>query len=58
MLQQCSDSRNVIAIWERMDSDRGYDARLTLTADGLGLVTELLTTLTLNHMARELQWQW
>ena len=48
----------MIAVWEKLDGSRGCDARLLLTADGLAIVTEVLTTLTLNHMAGELNWQW
>lgn len=53
---QCHDARNLIAVWEVVEADAGYTAQITLSHAGLGLVTEVLTTLTLNLMSRQLYW--
>ncbi|TDL30062.1 hypothetical protein BD410DRAFT_780588 [Rickenella mellea] len=53
---ECHDARNLIAVWEVVEADAGYTAQITLSNAGLGLVTEVLTTLTLNLMSRQLYW--
>ncbi|EPQ58887.1 hypothetical protein GLOTRDRAFT_125209 [Gloeophyllum trabeum ATCC 11539] len=54
---ECVDSsRNVVATWEVAPPEVEYYARMTLKHSALATVTEILTTLTLNRMARALNW--
>ena len=53
---QCIDGRSVIAVWEMSEQGDAFDARLTIKPAALPIVTELLTTLTLNRMAQALEW--
>ncbi|PFH46568.1 hypothetical protein AMATHDRAFT_50958 [Amanita thiersii Skay4041] len=53
---ECIDNERIIAIWEISHSDDDHFAKLTISADGMLIVTEILTTLTLNLMAKVLDW--
>ena len=53
---QLCDTRSIIAIWEKGQAGFGPDAQITLTHLGMTIVTEILTTLTLNLVARRLDW--
>jgi hypothetical protein len=53
---QCVDGRNTLAVWELSDPDDIFNARLTIKHPGLSIVTEILTTLTLNKIAQSLNW--
>ena len=51
---QLCDSLNVYAVWEKAPPDLEYDAQVTLSSMSLAFVTEVLTTLTLNLVAKRL----
>lgn len=54
---QCFDSKGVaIAVWEVGQLEDDFHARLSLKRPGLAVVTEVLTTLTLNRIAHTLSW--
>ncbi|PFH48995.1 hypothetical protein AMATHDRAFT_81533 [Amanita thiersii Skay4041] len=54
---ECIDARHsTIAIWELSHPDDDHSATLTIKANGMHIVTEILTTLTLNLMAQDLGW--
>jgi len=54
---ECVDSKgNVIAVWERSQLEDEFHARLTLKHSALAVVTEIMTTLTLNRVAQALNW--
>ncbi|KIY68417.1 hypothetical protein CYLTODRAFT_261770 [Cylindrobasidium torrendii FP15055 ss-10] len=53
---ECTDGRNTVATWEQGSPDEEVDARLTIKSHGLPIITEIVTTLILNRMARELNW--
>ena len=54
---QCFDNKGAnVATWERGQLEDDWDARLTIKHAGLGVVTEILTTLTLNRIAHKLSW--
>ena len=54
---QCIDGRSTsLAVWELSDPNEDFVARLTIKQPGLPLVTEILTTLTMNRMAQTLTW--
>lgn len=55
-VSQCVDGRSTIAVWELSDPEDEYHARLTVKASGLAIVTEILTTLTLNRISQFLNW--
>ncbi|KAL5507748.1 hypothetical protein ACEPAH_5366 [Sanghuangporus vaninii] len=48
------DSLNVYAVWEKAPPGLEHDAQVTLSATSLAFVTEVLTTLTLNLVAKQL----
>ena len=54
---QCVDGRTTVATWERSQPEDVFNAQLTIKHAGLGIVTEILTTLTLNRMSMALSWQ-
>ncbi|KAG6917665.1 hypothetical protein DXG01_001640 [Tephrocybe rancida] len=51
------DGRTTLAVWELSDPDDEFHARLTIKPPGLPVVTEIVTTLAMNRMAQELQWE-
>ena len=53
---QCVDGRTVLAVWEPIQPQDGFSARLTIRHSALASVTELLTALSLNRMAQALNW--
>jgi hypothetical protein len=54
---QCSDSKgSVIAVWDIAQISDPFSARLTVKHTGLSIVTELLTTLTLNRISYAFKW--
>lgn len=54
---QCIEGRaTVLAVWEMSQPEDLFHARLTIKSAGLAIVTEILTTLTLNRMAHTLSW--
>ena len=55
-LLQCVDGRTTIATWELSQPEDVFSARITIRQAGLSVVTEILTTLTLNRMAMALNW--
>lgn len=57
IVMQCVDGKEVLAIYEAGQASRDYSALLTIRHPGLAVVTEILTTLMLSHMAILLQWQ-
>ncbi|KAI9574327.1 hypothetical protein HD554DRAFT_2165817 [Boletus coccyginus] len=54
---ECVDGRTTVATWELSQPEDVFNARLTIKHAGLSVVTEILTTLTLNRMAMALNWQ-
>jgi len=54
---QCLDGRTTIATWELSQPEDTFSARLTIKHSGLSIVTEILTTLSLNRMALSLDWK-
>ncbi|KZT06476.1 uncharacterized protein LAESUDRAFT_700298 [Laetiporus sulphureus 93-53] len=54
---ECVDSKGTtVALWERSRLQDEFHARLTVTQSGLSIITELLTTLTLNRIASIMNW--
>ncbi|KAF4601685.1 hypothetical protein EYR40_004884 [Pleurotus pulmonarius] len=53
---ECSDGRSTIAVWELSQPEDEFHARLTIRGGGLPVVTEILTTLTLNRVSLALNW--
>ncbi|KAH8809472.1 hypothetical protein DL96DRAFT_1628246 [Flagelloscypha sp. PMI_526] len=54
---ECVDGRTTLALWELSDPEADHHASLTIYGrSGLGMVTELVTMLTLNRIARDLEW--
>ncbi len=54
---QCSEAKGVtIAVWESGQLEDEFHARLIIKQPALPVVTEILTTLTLNRMAQS--WNW
>lgn len=45
-----------MAVWELSQPNDPFSARLTIKHTGLAVVTELLTTLTLNRLTEMLKW--
>ncbi|KAG1752389.1 uncharacterized protein EDB91DRAFT_513125 [Suillus paluster] len=54
---ECVDGRTTIAMWELAQPEDMFSARLTIKHSGLSVVTEILTTLSLNRMALDLDWK-
>lgn len=54
---QCYDAKNMlVAVWELAQRSEPFYARLTLKHAALPVVTELLTTFTLNRIVEALNW--
>ncbi|KAJ7479267.1 hypothetical protein FB451DRAFT_1395846 [Mycena latifolia] len=51
-----AEGRTLLAVWELAGPGDAHDARLTLRAGALALVTEVMATLTVNRMAGALGW--
>ncbi|EJD01698.1 uncharacterized protein FOMMEDRAFT_89899 [Fomitiporia mediterranea MF3/22] len=49
------DALNVYAVWEKAPPNSEHDAQITISYTCLSIVTEILTTLTLNLAAKRLQ---
>ncbi|KAH7887413.1 hypothetical protein F5I97DRAFT_825383 [Phlebopus sp. FC_14] len=54
---ECIDGSTTIAIWELSIPEDVFSARLTIKHAGLSIVTEILTSLSLNRMAMALEWK-
>jgi hypothetical protein len=46
----------MLAVWEAASPDDEYDARITIRQAGLAIITEIMTTLTINSMSESLGW--
>ncbi|OCH94507.1 hypothetical protein OBBRIDRAFT_789195 [Obba rivulosa] len=54
---ECVDSKgNIVAVWERSQLEDEFHARLTVKQSALAVITEIMTTLTLNRVAQALNW--
>ncbi|KAH9942596.1 hypothetical protein B0H21DRAFT_696360 [Amylocystis lapponica] len=54
---ECVDSKGTtMAVWETSQLEDEFHARLTIKNAALAVVTELMTTLTLNRIAQVLNW--
>ena len=54
---QCVDSKGIVlATWELAQPGDEFQARLTVKYAALGIITEVVTTLTLNRIAQSLNW--
>ncbi|KAK6974511.1 hypothetical protein R3P38DRAFT_596257 [Favolaschia claudopus] len=53
---ELTDGRTTLAIWELSQPHEPFDARITIKQAGLALVTEIMTTLTINRMSENLGW--
>ncbi|KAL6307045.1 hypothetical protein BKA93DRAFT_112041 [Sparassis latifolia] len=54
---ECVDGRGAtVAVWETSQLEDIFHARLTIKHQGLPVVTEIMTTLTLNRIAQVLNW--
>lgn len=53
---QCIDGRTTLAVWELSDPDDEHSAKLLIKPAGMSIITEILTTLTLNLMAQTMGW--
>jgi len=49
---ECIDGRTTLAVWELSHPEDEFYARLTIKHSALSIVTELLTTLSLNRMSQ------
>ena len=56
VLIQLADGRSTLAVWELSAPTDEFDARLTIKHAGLAIVTEIMTTLTINRMSESLGW--
>ncbi|KAK0190353.1 hypothetical protein F5146DRAFT_550338 [Armillaria mellea] len=54
---ECMDGRTLLASWDLSSPEDDFHARLTIKPSGLHIVTEIVTTLILNRMAQDLNWQ-
>ncbi|KAG1735020.1 hypothetical protein EDB19DRAFT_1995978 [Suillus lakei] len=54
---ECLDGRSTVATWELSQPEDVFSARLIIKHSGLTMVTEILTTLSLNRMALDLDWK-
>lgn len=55
--RQCVDSKGTtVALWETSRLEDPFHARLTIKHSALAIVTELVTTLTLNRIAMIMNW--
>ncbi|KDQ64062.1 hypothetical protein JAAARDRAFT_27690 [Jaapia argillacea MUCL 33604] len=55
-MELVDSSRTAIAVWEVARPEDEFFARLTLRHSALPIITEIMTTLTLNRMARDFNW--
>lgn len=53
---QCFDGRTSIAVWEVSPPREEYFAKLMITEKGMGIVTEILTSLIVNRMCLAFGW--
>lgn len=53
---ECIDGRTTLAVWEMSDPDDDHSAILTIKSGGMSVITEILTTLTLNLIAQTMEW--
>ncbi|KAK2465892.1 hypothetical protein APHAL10511_001533 [Amanita phalloides] len=54
---ECIEGRTtLLAVWELSSSDKEHSAILTIKPAGMSIVTEILTTLSLNLMAQSMHW--
>jgi len=53
---QCTDSRTTLAVWERSKPEEEHQGKLTLTAAAFLMEIEIMTSLVLNIMAADLNW--
>ncbi|KAI0940243.1 hypothetical protein AcV5_001404 [Taiwanofungus camphoratus] len=54
---ECVDNRGTtVAVWETSQLEDEFHARLTLKHSALAVITEIMTTLTLNRIAHVLNW--
>ncbi|KAJ7247104.1 hypothetical protein C8J57DRAFT_1359999 [Mycena rebaudengoi] len=53
---ELTDGRSMLAVWEAASPDDEYDARITIRQAGLAIITEIMTTLTINSMSESLGW--
>ncbi|KAJ7015873.1 hypothetical protein C8F04DRAFT_1170834 [Mycena alexandri] len=53
---ELADGRSTLAVWELSAPTDEFDARLTIKHAGLAIVTEIMTTLTINRMSESLGW--
>ncbi|KIJ94735.1 hypothetical protein K443DRAFT_109862 [Laccaria amethystina LaAM-08-1] len=53
---ECVDGRTTLATWDVSPATDEHYARLVIRPAGLHIVTEIITTLALNRMARALGW--
>ncbi|KAJ7339776.1 hypothetical protein DFH08DRAFT_875521 [Mycena albidolilacea] len=53
---ELADGRTTLAVWELSTPTDPFDARLTIKHAGLAIVTEIMTTLTINRMSESLGW--
>ncbi|KAJ7729474.1 hypothetical protein B0H16DRAFT_1586836 [Mycena metata] len=53
---ELADRRSTLAVWELGAPTDDFDARLTIKHAGLAIVTEIMTTLTMNRMGEALGW--
>ncbi|KAJ6562738.1 hypothetical protein DFH09DRAFT_920687 [Mycena vulgaris] len=51
-----AEGRTILAVWELSAPSDAHDARLTIKHAGLAIVTEIMTTLTINRMSQALGW--
>ena len=55
---QCVDAKgNVVALWETSQLSDPFAAKLTIKHAALPIITEIVTTLTLNRIAQVSNWQ-
>ncbi|KAJ7672912.1 hypothetical protein B0H17DRAFT_1183272 [Mycena rosella] len=53
---QLAEGRTILAVWELSAPTDEHDARLIIKHAGLAIVTEIMTTLTINRMSQALGW--
>ncbi|KAF9476720.1 hypothetical protein BDN70DRAFT_153736 [Pholiota conissans] len=53
---ECFDGRTSIAVWDVSHPSEEYFAKLVITQKGMGIVTEILTSLIVNRMCLALGW--
>ncbi|KAJ7651763.1 hypothetical protein B0H17DRAFT_1338670 [Mycena rosella] len=53
---ELAEGRTILAVWELSAPTDEHDARLIIKHAGLAIVTEIMTTLTINRMSQALGW--